>query len=243
MPSVNDDVFLAAVDRLLAVDTVEALRLCITQDLRILLSFGSVVGGSGRVTDDKVVLDLMVADNVSEEHVESVRDGSAGVNSQILARWLERQTPVAAEFTAGCELITREALLDAWRLNLVNVLAHGYYSARDQSITYFSMHRLARPAGEAQQRLIAHLMPHLHCAMNRVRGSHAAAPADDPPLPGRQEEIAYWISQGKTNWEIGRILGTSEGNVKYHLSNLMRRYCVSSRTALAFKLNSTATST
>jgi len=38
----------------------------------------------------------------------------------------------------------------------------------------------------------------------------------------RQREIFEWVRKGKTNWEIARIIGCSEENVKYHMKNILR---------------------
>ncbi|MBC7429366.1 MAG: helix-turn-helix transcriptional regulator [Bacteriovorax sp.] len=39
----------------------------------------------------------------------------------------------------------------------------------------------------------------------------------------REKEISHYITQGKTNKEIGAILGCSEHTIKCHKSNLMRK--------------------
>lgn len=83
-------------------------------------------------------------------------------------------------------------------------------------------------------------MPHLHCAVARIYTPGAAQPLVSPTqlqaLTSRQQEIARWLTHGKSNWEISQITGTSESNVKYHLSNLMRMHATSSRAGLGFKL-------
>ncbi|SDG60572.1 response regulator transcription factor [Propionivibrio dicarboxylicus] len=38
----------------------------------------------------------------------------------------------------------------------------------------------------------------------------------------RQREIFRWVREGKTNWEIAKIIGCSEENVKYHMKNILR---------------------
>ncbi len=38
----------------------------------------------------------------------------------------------------------------------------------------------------------------------------------------RQREIFEWVKKGKTNWEISKIIGCSEENVKYHMKNILR---------------------
>jgi DNA-binding NarL/FixJ family response regulator len=113
----------------------------------------------------------------------------------------------------------------------------------DGSLTYFSFHRLLGPITRQHRLLIARLMPHLHCTANRIGYQAiptdpvaAQEPTDLALLSPRQREIMRWLICGKTNWEIGQITGTSEANVKYHLSNLMRSHAVSSRASLVFKL-------
>ena len=41
-------------------------------------------------------------------------------------------------------------------------------------------------------------------------------------MTARQKEIFEWVKLGKTNWEISKIIGCSEENVKYHMKNILR---------------------
>ena len=50
-------------------------------------------------------------------------------------------------------------------------------------------------------------------------------------LTQRQAEILHWLKQGKTNWEIGAILGITEKTTGKHLENIYSRLGVDSRTA------------
>lgn len=48
----------------------------------------------------------------------------------------------------------------------------------------------------------------------------------EPPAPrltGRELECLRWCKEGKTNWEIGEIIATSEKTVEFHLSNAIRK--------------------
>ena len=45
--------------------------------------------------------------------------------------------------------------------------------------------------------------------------------AEPPSLTMRQIECLSWTAQGKTAWEIGRILSISERTVRFHLGNAM----------------------
>jgi DNA-binding CsgD family transcriptional regulator len=51
---------------------------------------------------------------------------------------------------------------------------------------------------------------------------------DGPPpkemhLTAKELECLRWCKEGKTNWEIGEIMSTSEKTVEFHLSNAIRK--------------------
>lgn len=52
-------------------------------------------------------------------------------------------------------------------------------------------------------------------------------------LTQRQAEILHWIAEGKTNEEIALILGRSFHTVKNHVSQILLRLEVDTRTAAA----------
>ena len=52
-------------------------------------------------------------------------------------------------------------------------------------------------------------------------------------LTPREREIMHWVSQGKSNWEVGQILGCVEQTVKKHLQRVYRKLGVENRMAAA----------
>jgi len=48
-------------------------------------------------------------------------------------------------------------------------------------------------------------------------------------LTRREKDVLLWASEGKSAWEIGVILSISERTVKFHLSNIYRKFEVSTR--------------
>ena len=52
-----------------------------------------------------------------------------------------------------------------------------------------------------------------------------------PRLTPRQWELLHLLAAGRTNTQIARRLGISEGTVRTHLENIYERLDVSSRTA------------
>jgi len=62
---------------------------------------------------------------------------------------------------------------------------------------------------------------------------HPGCCAPEPRLTARQEECVTLMAQGKTDWEIGAILGLSEETVTTYLKAARRRFGVARRTQLA----------
>ena len=56
---------------------------------------------------------------------------------------------------------------------------------------------------------------------------------DRLPIAPREMEVLVLLTVGKTNREIARAMGISEGTVKYYLSAIYRKLDVSNRTEAA----------
>lgn len=55
-------------------------------------------------------------------------------------------------------------------------------------------------------------------------------------LTRRETEVLTWVSDGKTNTEIGAILGTSPRTVQKHLEHIFEKLGVETRTAAAMRV-------
>lgn len=60
--------------------------------------------------------------------------------------------------------------------------------------------------------------------MDDVRSDASAA-----VLSTREREVLQWVKEGKTNWEISRILSISERTVKFHVQNTLAKLDASNR--------------
>ncbi len=56
-------------------------------------------------------------------------------------------------------------------------------------------------------------------------------------LTAREAEILRWVALGKTNSEIGSILGISSFTVKNHVQRILKKLDVSNRTQAVGKTN------
>ncbi|WP_374575298.1 helix-turn-helix transcriptional regulator [Phenylobacterium sp.] len=59
---------------------------------------------------------------------------------------------------------------------------------------------------------------------------------EEPVAPGltrREIQCVYWVAEGKSDWEIGRILGISEETVAWHVQNAKKKLGVSRRAQMS----------
>ncbi|MGO8055295.1 helix-turn-helix domain-containing protein [Rhizobium leguminosarum] len=55
------------------------------------------------------------------------------------------------------------------------------------------------------------------------------ADADCPRLTKREKACLFWAAQGKSSFDISRILEISEHTVNFHIKNAMRKLNVGNR--------------
>lgn len=78
--------------------------------------------------------------------------------------------------------------------------------------------------------LVEYLGYYIHMAL--LRTAPKAAPATNrcvKELSSREVTILNWMKNGKTNWEIGKILGVSERTVRFHIESIFSKLQVTSR--------------
>lgn len=83
----------------------------------------------------------------------------------------------------------------------------------------------------------------LHHLQAGAQGEHhflVELPASSRPLSRREEEVAHWLAQGKTNREIAGILELSPSTVKHHVASILDKLMVENRTTAALRLRSGA---
>lgn len=118
------------------------------------------------------------------------------------------------------------ALLEQARLFGLSqgVTLHGT-SPRHRMVSLFSFAGAAIADDPRYSRIVEYVTPFLHLALLRS----AFALNTETPLSLRESEILSWVSKGKTNWEIARILGISERTAKFHVRNILEKLEASSR--------------
>jgi DNA-binding CsgD family transcriptional regulator len=120
------------------------------------------------------------------------------------------------------------------RLNMGLTLAN----ARTRRVGV-ALNRSLRDFDEGDAARLEALKPHIVSAyrssLRRAEPSPAAerSGVDGRSLTKRESEVLYWVSMGKTNGEVGEIIGARPLTVKKHLEHIYDKLGVPNRTAAA----------
>jgi len=99
--------------------------------------------------------------------------------------------------------------------------------ASDAGRTLLCLQLGGRVAIERVRQALGYLLPHLQQAAMRLAAE--VNPQRAIRLSTRQHEVLRWLREGKTTWEISRILGIAERTVKFHVANLCLRLNANNR--------------
>lgn len=101
----------------------------------------------------------------------------------------------------------------------------GYRNNGENQAALLYLYEKGRAGYYPYKLMLNHLMSHLNHAVQQVLQRRKSG----IELSDREYEVLRWLREGKSNWEISRILQISEHTVKYHVSNLYRKLEVTNR--------------
>ncbi|GAB2908066.1 hypothetical protein GCM10027093_52500 [Paraburkholderia jirisanensis] len=208
---------------------------------------GAVFGIAEKCTLGVKILDTLAID-LPPLYLQQVT-AHAEVGCPVLSHWLLVRRPQYVEAGAIGE---PAALLRQFGLR--NVLLHGHVDVQRAVASYFALFNV-RDAAHAQWDTLADpIARRLHHAVlawhdgPAVTGAAAsavataetltrAAGAGTPrghaasalPLTPAEQGVFRWLREGKTNWEISRILNKSEWTVKTQVQQILRKLDAPSR--------------
>jgi DNA-binding NarL/FixJ family response regulator len=96
-----------------------------------------------------------------------------------------------------------------------------------RSVRLFFLRGPGPDFSERDRALLTLLRPHLQQAYHDAERQRSPV----PKLTARQWDLLNLIAGGRSNFQIARQLGLSEGTVRTHLENIYARLNVSNRTA------------
>lgn len=116
---------------------------------------------------------------------------------------------------------------------LDNLAAHGVCGPGGRIAGFFSFSRVSFEFGPQLAYTLELLTPVLHSALSRML-LEELKPATNKarsirPITQRETEVLKWIKEGKTNFDIARILNLSPWTVKNHMQAILKKLSVQNR--------------
>ena len=122
------------------------------------------------------------------------------------------------------------------RIGANEILAHGTHDSHGKPVSFFIFACRSGINMPRQEHLAKLLVPSLHAAWVHTQLARPATVDIVRPHQGgqilltpREQDILGWIYRGKSNIEIGLILGISQFTVKNHVQKILRRLNVLNR--------------
>lgn len=236
--------------RLALVDVIDALNDvrskaeligCLDGVLQEILPHECVACGIGKLTADSIQPNHLLLHRFPYQYLENIRRPDGGLDSPVLARWRSTRVPIAINLYEENSEWPPSMIDLARKFEFINLLAHGQVDTVGNIASYFSFHRIPEVLGEKHIHLIQCLAPHLHNSLALVTSREvdlAKVTISEPTAPrltSRQIEVLRWLSFGKTYWEIGKIIKTTENNVKYHVAQIFKKLAVQNGTSAVVK--------
>ena len=165
-------------------------------------------------------------------------------------RWLAHgRQPLLLDSTMDATLAAHSACGCALHKSLQgasSLLVHGVTDARDGSYSLYlalNASSIVNGHGIEHLRLLADpLITQIDVAFRRIAAlkspglpANQESPSSLRVLSAREDEILRWVSEGKTNVEISKILAISSYTVKNHVQRIMRKLNAANRTEAAAK--------
>lgn len=199
----------------------------------------NVIGGVAQLTSKGAFKEFNSVINVSYSSnwlYTYGKNGYAEVDPVLQSAVSSFQTQVWEQTYEGARSPKQLAFIEEARsFGLTHGITTGMAERTKSFATFFSFAGGDRRGATRYKDLLQYLLPYLHRVLiantgtplsNRVKG-----------LSPREAAVLVWMKQGKTNWEISRILGISERTIRFHVESIFSKLDVSSRTqAVAYAM-------
>lgn len=181
-----------------------------------------------------VSLDREITHNLPLSYRKGIRTTAGGVQSPPLSTWFASGKPLLVKIPSQ--------LCSAWEENFVahgyrNMVIHGFSDREAGTVSIFGFYNYISESDDRVVGLLNAIAAITHSALHELpqtigREFHLVDSKKPVALTEREEEVIYWVSQGKTNADIAIILGISSNTVRNHLHNASEKLSASNRVEL-----------
>jgi transcriptional regulator EpsA len=233
------DQLMEAIQRSLSIEKHVEFFEWLQRDVRPLVPHDALISVWGKFDGDRLNYDVAsTIPGVETKKVVSTKSCDAAMN-ELYHRWIDfdqRWFALDNFHELMSQKITKSDCImdmDAMRF----VLVHGVRDKRDHvECLYLFFHSDYESLAGVDDRILNLILPYIDMALRRVESLKPIKDKKDytesgvfAVLSARELEVLKWLEQGKTNQEIGLILGISVNTVKNHLKRIFVKLDVTHR--------------
>lgn len=170
--------------------------------------------------------DFLVIDNTPAEFIEAFNDPMAGRRDPVQQHCKRSSVPIIWDRQTYVDSGTGELWEQQAEFGYRTGVALALHLPDGRHFQLAVDREQALPSGSTDlQRLVADLQLFAVCAVDTAMRVLVPEPLrpERPALTPRELEALRWTMEGKTAWELGRILGITERTAVLHLGNAMRK--------------------
>lgn len=190
--------------------------------------FACAIGAAGQGRFDHCV-------NVGfpDDYIRRVFSPDGRIRSPVVTKWAESMRPQYFDRLSLDHLQADPRWKSAFvQYGLSNVGGHGFVDAQSGTASFFAFGGVRDWERHAAD-VLPTIVPYLHLALTNALRVQVSL--RDDMLSPREHEVLRWICRGKSNREIGSILGISPWTVKIHVRNILDKLQVKTRSHAAAK--------
>lgn len=216
------------------VKTVEDLDEILDGPLRKLLGYEVMICGTGFYSEKGCYGYKYHSRDFPMQYFYELRNPADGsVDSPLMKNWRKTLKPVYFQSGRDDEQYSPEWVKAFNKYDLRNTIGHATLDRHGVVGDYFVFARLSGTVGQKHAEILEMITPNLSIALALAMQHEVCdedfAGAAHALISNKQREILQWIYQGKTNWEISKILEINEETIKYHVDQVMAKLNVKTR--------------
>jgi len=106
------------------------------------------------------------------------------------------------------------------KYGMYNGLAYIFRDNNSEWSTYLCLGNNNSKIGSPHYLFITHLVPYFHNALKNISKLQITRAKN---ISLRELEVLRWVAEGKTYWEVSKILTISERTVRFHIGNVAEK--------------------
>lgn len=199
--------------------------------LQDILPFENAMCAHGNVVeilrDSDIEAGIKISDiSYPEGYLDEYFQNDDFTSDAVLAELLTNLTPVSwLEVDERCSFNYRAAV-SALDYNMRDGWTHGTIDPTSFDLTALFIGGPFKDSSVRSAKILEYVVPFYTQAYNRVL-QKKAKPKES--LTEREIEVLYWLKEGKSSWDISKILNCSERTVNFHFNNIKAKLGVVNR--------------